>query len=444
MIPTGSRQNHIPPMSKSRRPTAQTTAIRLIRRGASGLGLLARWLVLVVPMGVAVGSASALFLWSLDRVTRIRFDHPWLLYLLPAGGWLVALAYQKLGGKSEGGTNLLIDEIHEPGGGVPRRMAPLILAGTLLTHLFGGSAGREGTAVQMGGSLASTFARLLRVPPRELRMLLMAGVAAGFGAVFGTPLAGTVFALEVLVAGRIRHEALLPCLAAACVGNWTCEAWGTLHSHYRISFVIQEPGLPAAAGLLARILLAGAIFGLCAALFARASHGLAGFFRKVCPNPALRPVIGGLGVIALVHLLGTREFLGLGVWSPNTGDLTIGSFFEPGRIVEWAWFWKLLFTVLTLSSGFKGGEVTPLFFIGAALGSAVSGVIGGPSDLFAALGFVAVFAAAAKTPLACTLMGIELFGTGHAVHLAIACCVAYACSGPSGIYRAQRAPGDAP
>lgn len=416
-------------ISKTRRRTLFAVLMRVLN-----------WALRLVPMAMAIGSATALFLWSLDRVTSLRFEHPWLLYLLPVVGLLVAWMYGKVGGTSEKGTNLLIDEIHEPGGGVPRRMAPLILLGTLMTHLCGGSAGREGTALQMGGSIASTFGKVFRMPHRELRILLMAGIAAGFGAVFGTPLAGTIFALEVLVIGRIQHEALLPCLVAAMIGNWTCEAWGIVHTHYEVAFMRDQivPGFHFDGWLLAKVLAASVAFGLCASLFARASHGLAGFLKKVCPNALLRPVIGGVAVIALVHLLGTREFLGLGVWSVNPGDLTIPAFFQPGRIVEWAWFLKLLFTVITLSSGFKGGEVTPLFFIGAALGSALSGVIGGPNDLFAALGFVAVFAAAAKTPLACTLMGIELFGAQHAGYLAIACVVAYACSGRSGIYRSQR------
>ena len=427
---------------QTRDRTPSAFVIRQLRRAWRGAGFFLWWLLRLLPMAMAVGSASAFFLWSLDRVTRLRFDQPWLLYLLPLAGLLVALLYQKVGGKSEGGTNLLVDEIHEPGGGVPRRMAPLILAGTIVTHLCGGSAGREGTAVQMGGSLASAFAKAFRVPPAALRILLMAGVAAGFGAVFGTPLAGAVFALEVLVIGRIQYDALLPCLIAALVGNWTCEAWGIVHTRYDVAFmrdvIAPSQGFHFDPWLLGKVLLASVAFGLCATFFARASHRLGGVMKQLCPNALLRPVIGGVAIVVLVQLLGTREFLGLGVWSPNPGDLTISSFFQPGTTVPWAWFWKLLFTVITLSSGFKGGEVTPLFFIGAALGSALSGVLGAPNDLFAALGFVAVFAAAANTPLACALMGIELFGAQNAGYLAIACFVAYACSGHAGIYRSQR------
>jgi len=401
-----------------------------------------KWLLRILPMAAAVGSACAFFLWSLDAVTKLRFDHPWLLYLLPVAGVVMVWLYQRIGGTAEGGNNLLVDQIHEPGGGVPRRMAPMILGATVLTHLCGGSAGREGTAVQMGGSIASAFARAFRLDSRELRILLLAGISAGFGAVFGTPLAGAIFALEVLTIGRLQYDALLPCLFAALVGNWTCEAWGIVHTRYDVSFM-REVTVPSQGShfepwLFAKVIAASVLFGLCGTLFASVTHGLGRFWKRVCPNVLLRPVIGGGLVIALVWILGTREFLGLGVWSANPADVTLPGLFQAGRIVPWAWWWKLVFTAITLSVGFKGGEVTPLFFIGAALGNALSWAMGAPTDLFAALGFVAIFAAAANTPLACAIMGIELFGASNAVYLTVACFVAYACSSHSGIYKAQR------
>ena len=179
-----------------------------------------KWLAILLPMAALVGSASAFFLWSLDALTRVRFEHPWLLYLLPIAGIAIAWMYHRFGGKSAEGNNLIIDEIHQPGGGVPRRMAPLVLIGTLGTHLFGGSAGREGTAVQMGGSIAAAFGRFFRINAANLRLLLMAGVAAGFGSVFGTPVAGAIFALEVLVIGRLQYDALIPCFVASLVAHW--------------------------------------------------------------------------------------------------------------------------------------------------------------------------------------------------------------------------------
>ena len=195
------------------------------------------WLALLLPLAMAIGSAVALFLWALERATQARFDLPWLIWLMPVAGFAMVWAYQRFGGSSGAGNNLIVDEIHQPGGGVPLRMAPFILVSTVLTHLVGGSAGREGTAVQIGGALAGGLGRRLALDPASLRILLICGIAAGFGAVFGTPLAGAIFALEVLMIGRIQYDALLPALVAALVGDWTVLAWGVGHVHYQISFI---------------------------------------------------------------------------------------------------------------------------------------------------------------------------------------------------------------
>ena len=412
------------------------------RRGDHGLPVpgwpVLGWALMLALMAMVVGTLCAAFLWSLDAATQLRFAHPWLLFLLPLGGAAVAGLYHYVGRPVEAGNNLIVEQIHEPGGGVPLRMAPLVFLGTIVTHLLGGSAGREGTAVQLGGSLASAIARAFRLDAPGVSILLKAGVAAGFGAVFGTPLAGAVFALEVLAIGRIDYAGLLPCLVAALIGDWTCHAWGIHHTPYHIAYAAAVADqLSTTPLLLAKAAIAGVVFGLAGLTFAEANHALGGFLKRVVPFAPLRAALGGVAVIALVYLCGTRAYLGLGVWSAIPGDPTISGFFGP-HIDSWSWALKMLFTVVTLSAGFKGGEVTPLFFIGAALGNALAGVLGAPVDLFAGLGFVAVFAGAANVPLACTIMGIELFGATHAVPIAVACFVAYLCSGHNGIYLSQR------
>lgn len=404
----------------------------------AALRYLVRWLLLAAPVGICTGTVAAAFLWALDEATQARFDHGWLLWLLPLFGLATAAAYRWYGQQVEAGNNLVIDAIHEPGAGVPARIVPLIFAGTVIAHLGGASVGREGTAVQFGGGIASAFCDWLRPGPAERRVLLMAGVAAGFGAVFGTPLAGAVFALEVLTIGRFESALLVPTLAAALIADYTTGAWGIEHTHYAVSTVARDGTLPFDLEVMAKAVLAGVAFGLVALLFVELSHAVRALAMRLIAEPLLRPVVGGLLTIALVAALGTRDYLGLGVVSPEPGGVSIVSSFAPGGAEPFSWWWKLVFTVVAVGFAFKGGEVTPLFFIGATLGNQLAELFAAPVDLFAGMGFVAVFAAAANAPLACTLMGVELFGAGSAVYLAVAAFTAYLVSGHTGLYSAQR------
>lgn len=395
----------------------------------------ASWALLTVLLTGITGSAVALFLWLLDEVTKFRWQHGWLLYLLPVAGMIIHFLYRLWGKSAERGNNLVIDEIHEPGGGVPLRMAPLIFVTTLITHLFGGSAGREGTAVQIGGSIAGGLASRLRIGKEGTQLLLQMGIAAGFGAVFGTPLAGGVFALEVLVVGKADYRNLLPCLIAAYLGDKVCALWGITHVHYTI---VQPLSFTPDMWLAGKAVVIGAASGLVARLFALASHGLKDAANKFIRPSWLIPVAGGVIVIVLVYFAGTTDYLGLGVSTNDGQGISIVNAFSGSQLIAGAWLWKLVFTVVTLSLGFKGGEVTSLFFIGAWLGHSLAFLLGAPVDLCAALGFIAVFAGATNTPVACIIMGVELFGTGSFIYYALACEAAFLLSGPIGIYTAQR------
>jgi len=403
------------------------------------ISYLFRWTLLVIPVALTAGSLVALFLWLLDRAISLRFDHPWLLFLLPLAGVLIYTLYRSWGKNADAGNNLIMDEIHEPGGGVPVRMTPLVLFTTVITHLFGGSAGREGTAVQMGGSLANFFARKLSLSKADTQILLTTGIAAGFGAVFGTPVTGAIFALEVLALGRIRHDALMPCFIASVLADITCSAWGIRHTHYAIHFVDKANFLLHFDFiLLIRVIIAGALFGLASFGFVQVSHAITKYSRQWISRPWMIPVAGGILIILLTYVLGTEDYLSLGVAGKYPNSVTIVSCFSAGGATPFSWLWKLLFTAITLGTGFKGGEVTPLFFIGAALGNTIAMISGAPVDLMAGLGFIAVFAGATNTPIACTLMGVELFGADHVLYYAVACFTAYYFSGDTGIYRAQR------
>ena len=304
-------------------------------------------------------------------------------------------------------------------------MTPLILIGTFITHLFGGSAGREGTALQTGASLADQLARPFRMNAVERRVLLMAGVSAGFASVFGTPLAGAIFGMEVLAFGTISYDAIAPCFIAAFIGDFTTRAWDVHHTIYRIADV---PLLGIRGVVLAAV--AGAAFGTIGMLFAKLTHAVGHLFKKHIEWPPLRPFLGGTLVAIAVFASGTTKYIGLGI------PTIVAAFQKPQPVYDFGA--KLLFTALTLGAGFKGGEVTPLFFIGATLGNALSYVLPLPPSLLAGMGFVAVFAGAANTPIASTFMAMELFGAEAGAYAGIACVVSYLFSGHAGIYHAQR------
>lgn len=388
------------------------------------LSFLLKWLLIICLIGSIIGSVSAFFLTSLDWVTNYRENHLWIIALLPIGGLIIGITYHYFGSSVVKGNNHLLEELHTPQQVIPFRMAPLILFGTLVTHLFGGSAGREGTAVQMGGAIADQFTKLFRLNKDDRKILLIMGISAGFASVFGTPLAGAVFAIEIMFLGRVKYKALLPGLLAAIIADYTCKLWNVSHTHYSIPFV---PKLQF--DTILWCIAIGIFFGLAALVFSKTTHFFGSLFNSKISYPPLRPFIGGIIIAFAVWQLGTTKYIGLGI-------PTIVDAFNH-NLPSYDFILKLLLTAFTLGAGFKGGEVTPLFFIGATLGNALFLFVPLPLALLAGLGFVAVFSGATNTPIACTIMGMELFGLDCGVYMGIACLAAYLSSGHRGIYSSQ-------
>lgn len=382
------------------------------------------WVVLSLLIGGLTGSASALFLAVLDAVTHLRLSNPMLLLGLPIGGFLIGCLYHYFGGRTTMGNNVLIQEYHHPVTKIPFKMAPLVLLGTWVTHLFGGSAGREGTAVQMGGAIADQFTKLFKLGPTDRQAILLLGIAGGFASVFGTPLAGTLFALELMVVGRNKYTYILPVLLTAIISHYTCLLWGITHTIYVVDLV---PSLDIFT--LLKVAIAGVLFGLTAILFVKSTDTVAHFATTYIPYPPLRPFWGGVLLLVLFYLIQDTRFLGLGI------ETLVDSFTTSQTYT--VFLLKILFTAITLGTGFKGGEVTPLFFIGATLGSFLALYLHLPVGFVASLGFVAVFAGATKTPLACIFMATELFGSETLIYVALCCLLAYFVSGKHSIYKFQ-------
>ena len=399
-----------------------TKAIRTaLRRWGLYVRTFIKWTAAAAVIGAACGLVGTLFHFGVHEVTAFRGTHPWVLYLLPLAG-LVIVGFYKLTGTDGLGTDDIIDAVHQ-GKLLPILLLPAIFFGTILTHLCGGSAGREGAALQMGGTIGQYLGRHFQLDDRDLRVATLAGMAAFFSALFGTPLAATVFAIMVISIGVIYHVALYPSLLAALVAYGVSIHLGVEPTRFAVSVPEQT------VGMFVRVALLGVLCALVSILFCQVMHG-AGHLMKRIRNPWLRVVCGGAAIIVLTLIFGT-DYNGAGM------EIVTAAVEQGIVAVPWAFLLKLIFTAITLAAGFKGGEVVPSFFVGATFGCTAAPLLGLPAGFGAAVGLAAVFCGVTNCPLASTLLAVELFGAERLLYFALACCLSYMLSGYQGLYSSQ-------
>ena len=394
----------------------------IVRLSFGRVLILLKWIVVAGTTGAILGVVGAYFARAITWVTQFRGEHPWVLYLLPIIGVIIAALYKH--GNEKGGTNLVLESLHE-GKSIPLRMAPMIFIATILTHLGGGSAGREGAALQLGGSIAQFLGKLFRLDERNTKLIIMCGMSAGFAALFGTPLAATVFAMEVVTVGIMHFSALFPCSIAALTASTVALEFG---GHAEAFHVLNIPEFGFNSGIKVAILAF-----MCAGLsivFCKTLHGTGRLYKKYIPNVYLRAAVAGVMIILLTKLLGTTDYLGAG-----------GHIIEramEGEVVPSAFLMKIIFTAITLEAGFKGGEIVPTLFVGATFGCLFGNLIGFEPSLCAACGMLALFSAMTNSPLATLVLGFELFGFEGMPFYLLAVAIGYLESGYYGLYKGQK------
>lgn len=382
-----------------------------------------RWVLVSVGTGLVCGVVGSAFHLTVDYVTNVRTGAPWLIFFLPLGGLAIAFIYSVSRMVGEG-TNGIIDSIHD-GGRVRMRLVPLIFISTAITHLVGGSAGREGAALQIGGGIGYRVGSLLKLDDKDMRLVTLCGMSAVFAALFGTPLTATLFALEVISVGVLYYSGLIPCLVASVTAYGVSRLAGIEPMRYAVMLE------PLEVGLIVRVCSLAVACAVVSMVFCIAMHKTEEFAAKKFKNIYLRAFIGGVIVIALTVLVGNESYNG-------TGTDVISAALCDGKAPTWGFLWKIVFTAVSIGFGFKGGEIVPTMFIGATLGCMLGPLLGIPAQFAAAIALVAVFCGAVNCPIASIILSVELFGSGELVYFALACGISYMLSGYFGLYSSQK------
>lgn len=396
-----------------------------LRRSGNNLAHFILWSVGGILIGLIVGGVGTAFRIALEWAAESRAAHPQLLWLLPLGGLLIVLTYRMAGIEKDGGTDLILVAVrsNEP---VTLKTAPLIFFSTIVTHLFGGSAGREGAALQLGGSIASGIGRVLHLNEKEERIMTMCGMAAGFAALFGTPLTSVVFAMEVITVGVMHYSAMVPCVISSLVAVWLSGTAGIAPTAFSITGIPDTIALKPCLSVALLGVLCAVLSVLFCIVLGRIGQTYARFFK----NPFVRVFCGGCIVVAASLLVGSRDYNGAGM------DMIALAL--QGDAKTEAFLLKIIFTALTLGAGFKGGEIVPSFFVGASFGCVVGPLLGLSAPFAASLGMAAVFCGVTNCPLASILLCLEVFGSRGVVYYALCCAVSYMLSGYYGLYSEQK------
>lgn len=381
---------------------------------------LIKWMSVGALIGGVGGVVGTLFHMGVDQATELRMEHPWILYLLPVGGLVITAIYRVT--KTEGkGTNDIIRSVHF-GSHIPIVLVPVIFVSTVITHLCGGSAGREGAALQIGGGIGYKTGTLLRMHEKDLPLATMCGMSGVFAALFGTPLTAMLFSLEVISVGVLYYAGLIPCLVAAMTGYRVSTLLGVPPTRFAIPTVELEMDM------MLRMIALAVLCAVVSILLCRTLHWVEYGVEHLLKNVWVRAVVGGAVLIALTLLLGTDY---------NGAGMDVIERALAGEADALAWLWKILFTAVTIGCGFKGGEVVPSFFIGATFGCVAGTLLGMPVPLAAAAGLICVFCGAVNCPLASMMLSVELFGAGNLTYFAMACAISFLISGYCGLYSSQ-------
>jgi H+/Cl- antiporter ClcA len=391
----------------------------------SFISTLTKWVIWGGIIGIFTGTTTAFLKNIIKLLTDHREANPFYLFFLPLGGLFIGYIYKHYGKDTTKGNNLIIENIHNETGAVPLKMGPQVYLATFITHIVGGSTGREAAAVQMGASISEAVSRLFKVNKVDRKLLLMCGISGGFGSAFSAPLTGTIFGMEVVSLGKMKYEALVPCFVASFAGHFVAKAWGVPQEQFIIQSVPDTTAI-----VIVKIIILSIIFGLISAVYSHLRHFIENISKKYLKDPMIIGFVGGATILALVYIIGSNDYTGRGLKMAKQA-------FE-GHIPPLAFLAKLVFTAITMGTGFRGGEAVPLFFIGSTLGNTLSGIVTLPTSFLAAIGLIAVFCGASNAPISCFMLSLEMFEGKGITFFFIACIISYIFSGHHGIYPAQK------